>query len=69
MATEIRWALTFKIDGEPFLCGKYCFSNYTSEEPQIRTFRTRREARNAKPICCYRDANAIKVRMEVLKTG
>lgn len=60
---EPRWGLAVKFDGQWRLLGKYCWSDATSAETVIRTFRTREAARTArKSLASYRkEARVIPV--------
>lgn len=63
--TETRWALRAR---PGFLCGKYCWLDATPLEPKVRTYRTRREAREAASACCYA-AKPIRVRLTIEVEG
>lgn len=51
---EKRWALMVDFEDDPLkyghlvFLGKYCWLNATSNEPEVRTFKTRKLARQAK---------------------
>ena len=66
-AMEKRWALI--LHDIPMnrrcLLGKYCWDGASWEQPEIRTFRTRKEARNAKRECCFSSIAKV-VRVNVL---
>lgn len=63
---ETRWALAAKFEHGWTLLGKYCWRDATKDEPVIRTFRSRRLAREAKATACYRDESTIvKVRVRI----
>jgi len=51
--TEKRWALVTEFDWGLDFLGKYCHLDATPNEPIIRTFRTRAEARLAKKQASY----------------
>lgn len=61
--TEFRWALSVPDEepGDPYLfLGKFCWCGATGEEPAIRTFRTRREAREAKKVVSYPEESRVE---------
>lgn len=57
------WALMYKFDWGYALLGKYCWMNAPLLEGPIKTFYTRREAREAKKTCCYKRAVPVKVKI------
>ena len=61
---EKRWALIAVIDGDRFLLGRYSWPDASRDEPQIRTFRTRQKAREAKKQLRSFRSNARVVRVE-----
>jgi len=63
-----KWALEIVNEqpgySEPFLCGVFCWRD--GANGGVRTFRTRREAREAQGSCCHKTV-PVKVRVEFYK--
>lgn len=57
------WVLKMKKSGD--MLGKFCWPNAKFEEFPIKIFYTRREAREAKKTCCYKDAVPVKVNVVI----
>ena len=54
---EKRWALVAIHEGDRFLLGRYAWADETTDEPHVRTFETRAQARDArKQLRSYRTA-------------
>ena len=60
---EKRWALAYKVWASLgyTILGKYCFPIAGINDPIIKTFRTREEARKARDTCCYKPAKVVRV--------
>lgn len=58
------WVLAMKGSGGRML-GKFCWTDARLGEFPIKIFYTRREAREAKKTCCYRDALPVKVNIVI----
>lgn len=63
-----RWAFVKKSfeDNNEYLLGKYAWPHARLEDPQIRTFATRREAREARATCCYKKVRIVRVDVSVV---
>ena len=57
---QMGWVLVMKGSGGRIL-GKFCWEGASFTEFPIKIFNTRREARNARGTCCYKDAVPVKV--------
>jgi len=63
---DVRWALRQDFDWGPGLLGRFCWPEGAVDDPPVRTFATREEARDAKADCCYGDtAKVVKVCVHV----
>lgn len=50
------WCLKGRIAGKHRLLGPYCWPESDPSDFYVRLFKTRREAREAKKTCCYKNA-------------
>ena len=69
--SEKRWALAVKYNKGWHLMGPYCWPDATLNEPRVRTFRTREEARHEKErLTSYRhEARPVKVKLRIIGTA
>ena len=69
MIKEKRWAIAAKFDNGWQLLGMFCWPDGHRDEVPVRTFRTRKLAREArKQLRCYRE-NSRVVPVWIIVTG